>query len=145
MEHHFHLHPLIVHFPIALFITAFGIEVLSLIFNKESLHQAAWHDYVLGVLATVAAVLAAWWDKENVKHPVFYSHRALAYWTQGVALFSGAILPLVRRKSKKAFRIIFFIFLILTTTLVSITGYYGGKLVYEYRVGIQEYEGHHRH
>jgi uncharacterized membrane protein len=138
MEHHFHLHPLIVHFPIALFITAFGLEILSLIFKKESLHQASWYNYILAIFATIAAILAAWWDKATVKHPVFYTHKTLAYWTLGVALLSGVILPLVRRKSKRAFRIIFFIFLILTMSLVSITGYYGGKLVYEYGVGVHE-------
>ena len=138
MEHHLHLHPLIVHFPIALFITAFGLEILSLILKKESLHQASWYNYILAIFATISAILAAWWDKEIVKHPVFYTHRNLAYITLGVALLSGVILPLVRQKSKRAFRIIFFIFLILTTSLVSITGYYGGKLVYEYGVGVQE-------
>ncbi len=138
MEHHFHLHPLIVHFPIALFITAFGLEVLSLIFKKESLHQTAWCNYILGIVAAVAAVLAAWWDKVEVKHPVFYTHRNLAYVTLGIALASGVILPLVKRKSKKAFRVIFFIFLVLFTCLVSITGYYGGRLVYEYGVGVEE-------
>ena len=135
---HLHLHPLIVHFPIALFITALGIEILSLIFKKEKLHQVAWYDYILGILACVAAVLAAWRDGETLKHPVFYTHKNLAYWTTSVALVSGVILPLVKRKSKKAFRIIFFISLILVASLVSLTGYYGGKLVYEYGVGVEE-------
>ncbi len=135
---HFHLHPIIVHFPIALFITAFGLELLSLIFKKEVLHQTAWCNYILAILACVGAVSAALWDGMTLKHPVFYTHRTLAYWTTGIALISGVILPLVRRKSKRAFRIIFFIFLILTTSLVSITGYYGGRLVYEYGVGVEE-------
>lgn len=48
------------------------------------------------------------------------------------------ILAIIKRRSKKAFRIVFLIFLILTTDLVSITGYYGGRLVYEYGVGVEE-------
>lgn len=138
MGHHFHLHPLIVHFPIALFISALGLEILSLIFKKELLHQAAWCNYILAIFACIAAVLAAWVDGMSLKHPVFYTHRVLAYWTTGIALVSGIILPFVKRRSRKVFRIMFFIFLILTAVLVSITGYYGGKLVYEYGVGVAE-------
>lgn len=135
---HFHLHPIIVHFPIALFITAFGLEILSLVFKKEVLHQTAWCNYILAIFACVGAVLAALWDGMALKHPVFYTHRTFAYWTTGIALISGVILPLVKRKSKKVFRVVFFIFLILTASLVSITGYYGGRLVYEYGVGVEE-------
>ncbi len=138
MEHSFHLHPIIVHFPIALFVTAFGLELLSLVFKKEIFHQTAWCNYILAILACVGAVLAALWDGEILKHPVFYNHRAFAYWTLGIALVSGIILAIIKRKSKKAFRIVFLIFLILTTSLVSITGYYGGRLVYEYGVGVEE-------
>jgi len=138
MFEHFHLHPLVVHFPIALFIAALGLEILGLLFKKEILQQTAWYNYLLAILACVAAVLAAWWDGETLKHPVFYTHKNLAYWTLWIALGSGLILPLVRRKSKKIFRIVFFIFLVLTASLVSIAGYYGGKLVYEYGVGVEE-------
>lgn len=139
MGHLFHLHPLIVHFPVALFITALGMEVLSWILKKEALHQAAYYNYLLGIAGGVAAVLAAWFDGQVLKHPVFYTHKTLAYWTVGFALACAVILFLVkRRKSKKVFRIIFFIFLFLTAVFVSLTGYYGGRLVYEYGVGVQE-------
>lgn len=135
---YFHLHPMLVHFPIALFITVFGFELLSLALKKDSFHNAAWYNYLLAILASGAAILAAWWDGEILKHPVFYTHKNLAYWTFWIAFGSGFVLPVIKRKSKKAFRIIFFIFLVLVATLISITGYYGGKLVYEYGVGVEE-------
>lgn len=139
MGQHFYFHPLIVHFPVALFITALGMEALSRILKKEALHQAACYNYLLGILGSIAAVLAAWWDGQVLEHQVFYTHKTLAYWTVGLALACAVILFLVkRRKSKKVFRIIFFIFLLLTAVLVSITGYYGGRLVYEYGVGVEE-------
>lgn len=92
----------------------------------------------LRILGSVATVLAAWFDAETLKHYVFYNHRNLAYWTTGVALISGAVLILAKRKSEKLFRILFVAFLLTTAALVSITGYYGGKLVYEYGVGVEE-------
>src|SRR3989338_3196452 len=126
MGHHFHLHPIVVHFPIALFITAFGLEVLSLVFKKEDLHRAAWYNYILAILATIAAVLAAWWDGEILKHQVFYTHRNFAYATLGFALLSGMALFMIKKRAKKIFRIVFFIILLIIVALVSITGYYGG-------------------
>ena len=137
MGGHFHLHPIIVHFPIALFITAFGLEILSLLFKRENLHQIAWCNYLLGILAMIAAVLAAWRDGETLKHPVFYIHRNFAYATLIFALVSGAVLLQIKKRAKKFFRIAFFIALLLTATLVAITGYYGGRLVYEYGVGVE--------
>lgn len=138
MGHHFHLHPLIVHFPIALFITALGSEILSLISKKDNLHKVAWWNYLFGILTAALAILVAWWDNEVVKHPVFYTHKNLAYWTFWFALGSLPVLALIKKKTKSVFRILFIIFLIIVVTLVSFTGYYGGRLVYEYGIGVQE-------
>ena len=137
---HLHLHPIVVHFPIALLLTAFGVEILSLLFKKENLHQAAWYNYLLGILATIAAILAAWWDGETLKHPIFYAHRNFAYATLGIALLSGIILSLIKKRNDKIFRIAFFISLLVIVILVSITGYFGGRLVYDYGIGVAQIE-----
>ncbi len=134
----FHLHPVIVHFPIALFISALGLEILSLIFKKEGFHQAAWYNYILGIAAAFAAVLSALIDGETLKHTVFYTHRALGYWILGVAFLSSTVLFFAKKKSLQIFRILFLISLIVISLLVSVTGYYGGRLVYEYGVGVEE-------
>lgn len=135
---HIHLHPIIVHFPIALFITALGLECLSLILKKETFHQAAWYNYILAVLSVFCAVFSALIEGESLMHPVFYTHRALGWWTLVVGTLSLIILILIKKKALKSFRILFFIFLIIMASLVSITGYYGGRLVYEYGVGVEE-------
>lgn len=131
-----HLHPIVVHFPIALFISAFGMEISSLLFKKEGLHKAALYNYILGILGALSAVLAAWLDNETVRHQVFYAHRRLAYYTLGISLASGFILLLIKNRQKRVFRIFFFISLLFTVIFVSITGYYGGRLVYDYGVGV---------
>lgn len=134
---HFHIHPIMVHFPIALFISALGLEVLSIIFKKEKLHQTAWINYILGVVAAIAAILSALLENQTIKHPVFYTHRVLGYWTLIVSFTAFLVLFLIRRKSIRLFRISFVVLLIITAVLVTITGYYGGRLVYEYGVGVE--------
>jgi uncharacterized membrane protein len=131
------IHPLIVHFPIALFITALGLEILSLIFKKEILHHTAWYNYILGIFSALATVLAALWDGMSLTRPLFYIHRNFGYITLGFSIISGLILAFVKRKSPKFFRILFFVFLVITVGLVSITAYYGGELVYKYGAGIR--------
>ena len=47
-----HLHPMVVHFPIALFIAALGFDVSGLIFKKPNWHRTAVHLYILATLLT---------------------------------------------------------------------------------------------
>ena len=56
-----HLHPMIVHFPIALLITGFLFEVAGLIINKEFFSKAGFYLLVLGS----AGVLAAYFSGQN--------------------------------------------------------------------------------
>nr|MBP9855290.1 hypothetical protein [Candidatus Omnitrophota bacterium] len=50
-------HPRMIHFPIALFIGAMGMEILSFIFKKETLHRTALHMYILAAVITPLVVL----------------------------------------------------------------------------------------
>ena len=45
-----HLHPMIVHFPIALFIIALGLDILSFVIKKETFHHSALTLYVIAAL-----------------------------------------------------------------------------------------------
>ena len=138
---HLPLHPMVVHFPIALFVSALGLEFLSLILKKESLHQTALQIYIL---ASVVAPLVAWTGLEEaeelhlVKHPVLDLHRALALFTMGLALVTLPILWIAKKRIAHSFRVIFFIFLVLVVSAVTFTDYNGGRLVYEYGVGVEE-------
>ena len=50
-------HPLVVHFPIALFVTAFALETIGLIFRWESARRVAWWNLAAGSLGAVGAGL----------------------------------------------------------------------------------------
>ena len=50
MELPSHLHPMVVHFPIALFIMALFFEVIGLVFKNDNFHQTAIYLYVSATL-----------------------------------------------------------------------------------------------
>jgi uncharacterized membrane protein len=135
-----HLHPMVVHFPIALFITALGFEILSFIFKKESLHQSAVCIYVLAALITPLVVRTGIWEAEklNLAHPMLDQHRNFALWTMWVSLMSLPILWFIKKEFGRYFRIIFLIFLMSTAVFVSLAGDKGGRMVFEYGVGVAE-------
>ena len=144
------LHPKVIHFPIALFIGAMGMEVLSLIFSaiggsasggkKDNLHRTAFHMYILATVITPFVVLTGLQEAEHLHlgHPILTIHRNFALLTMWVSLFSLPILWLAKKKSEKVLRIVFIIFLLMLVGFVSITGHNGGRMVYEYGVGVDQ-------
>src|SRR3990167_10502094 len=113
-----HLHPAIVHFPVALFVSAFLMEVASFVFKKESFHRSAVHLYVL---ACILAPLAVWTgleeaEHEHLKHPVVDLHRNLALATLWVSWTGAFLLWLIHKRFPKYFRIVFFVLLLSTAT-----------------------------
>jgi uncharacterized membrane protein len=133
------LHPKLIHFPIALFLSAMGLEVLSLVFKKESLHRTAFHIYILATLITPLAILTGLQDAKHIhlNHPVLTTHKNFALLTMWVSLASLPILWLIRKK-EKILRIVFLVFTLGIVTFVTIAGHNGGRMVYEYGVGVEE-------
>ncbi len=133
------IHPKLVHFPIALFMTALGLDSASLIFKKEGLHKAAITIYMIAAIITPIVVRTGIWEEERfqLNHPVLNLHRLFALWTMWVSLMSLPVLWFIKQKSQKCFRIFFIILLIGIASLVTLTGHHGGRMVYEYGVGVE--------
>lgn len=134
------LHPKLVHFPIALFVTALGFDLLSLMFRKEGLHKTAFNMYILAALITPLVVRTGMWESErlNLHHPVLDRHRMFALWTMWVSLMSLPVLWFFKKEIPRYFRILFILLLIGVVGVVTLAGHNGGRMVYEYGVGIEE-------
>ncbi len=134
------IHPKVVHFPIALFMTALGLDLASLIFKKESLHKAAVLIYVIAALMTPLAVRTGLWEETrlHLNHPLLTKHRTFALWTMWVSLSSLPLLWFLKKKILRYFRFVFFIFLIGAAAFVTLAGHNGGRMVFEYGVGIEK-------
>ena len=135
-----HVHPILVHFPIALIYVGFLCELAYLFFKKEKLiSEAGFWLFCVGA-ATVAAAYAsgALLTKElyGTAGAVQASHELFAEITTISALIGAAFKIYLKSEKKEESNlkwIAFAIYLITIITL-SITGYYGGMLVYDYLI-----------
>ena len=130
------IHPILIHFPIALFVSAFAFHILGLILKKEPLTKTAWHIYVLAALFSPLVVLSGLQeaDRLNLHHPVLSWHKNFGLWTMWFSLFSLPVLWFFQKKFPKIFQNLFLMALLSVVILVTFTGYNGGRLVYEYNV-----------
>ncbi len=138
------VHPLIVHFPVALLVIAVLADFLSLILKRyDWIRPAALWLYVFGALGTVAAYITGKQAADIVNfpapsYPVISKHADLALYT--MLFFS--IYALIRllfawRKwdQRTAVSIVLFIVAAAGLGLVQQTAEHGGELVFRYGVG----------
>lgn len=134
------LHPLVVHFPIALLLTATVIEIVNLFLKKDHLSKTATVLVVVGVLSGFVSLLTgdpaesfafAKWGKGISDTVELHSLMA----TISVFLFLAvAVLKLFGKKikfNKNLIVALVLIFSIAGSTTLAITGHLGGKIVYE--------------
>ncbi len=132
-------HPVVVHFPIALFISALFFKLAGLAFRKESFQNTAVYLYVFAALITPWIVRSGGWeaDRMNLHHPLLDAHERFALWTMWTSLMSLPVLWFIRKEYPKYFSIIFLVVVLLTAGCVVLTGDRGGRMVYEYGVGMK--------
>ena len=133
------LHPIIVHFPIALLITAILFEVLELVLKQDFLRKAStWLlglGFLGGLVATATGVLAEEAAEDSgVPESAIELHESLAFATLGAFALMIAIRWL-QRKRNIPHNVLLAVGLI-GVALLGLTGYFGGDLVYRYGAGV---------
>jgi uncharacterized membrane protein len=133
-----HLHPMIVHFPIAIIMIGFLVDLLSL-FRSKGKHLSTMGFYleIVGMLAAIAAFVTGYLgilQKGDEAEMLRESHEFFATLTLiSIILATFFRLLLVHHKKEEsqlkyvALGLFFFAFI-----FVIITGYLGGTLVYSY-------------
>ena len=136
-----HIHPMIVHFPIALIMVGFTAEIFSLFFKSEKCLSKT--GFWLMILGTVAAI-AAWVSGQLfTSHPfdsgfmrLFEKHEKGALITM-IVMVIGLIFRIwliARKKEATILKWIAFGFYALGFIAVSVTGFVGGKMVYDFLI-----------
>ncbi len=139
------VHPLIVHFPIALLITALVFDLGAIIFkNKIWLRSGAGMLYILGALAALAAYLSGQQAGDAAAipptaHPTLSEHADLALYTVWFFGIYGLLrLFLLWKKpvEKTVVTIIIFLIGLVGMGLLYETAEHGAELVFRHGVGV---------
>ncbi len=135
------IHPVFVHFTVALISLAF-LTTISTYFvgddKKQRLLDYALISLYLGALFTVATVATGLYAFGTVKHDTL-SHMAMVNhrnWAIPTAILILIGAALVYTKRKKTLAYLLPIVLVILTTMVIITSFKGGELVYRYGLGV---------
>ncbi|MCL1630367.1 hypothetical protein M3N64_00150 [Sporolactobacillus sp. CPB3-1] len=130
------LHPLIVHFPIALLLLGSILQILSL-WKRDFFDKTALLLLSLGLLSGIAAFLTGDGAERFAREHWGNAYRSLVethqfYAAATLLLFSIAIVLrlLYFIVPKKIFAVLIPIFCILGSIMLALTGHYGGQMVY---------------
>lgn len=126
-------HPVIIHFPIALFIISVAFDLLAIWRSNPTLARAAYYNLIAAALTAPVAIasgLAAWqWQLEGarIKGNLFL-HLIFALTASGMIWFLCGWRILERRFPERAPGITYVFFALATVLLIAIAGHLGGIL-----------------
>lgn len=135
------IHPIFVHFPIALILSGFALDLFAILFKRPNLHIVGRWNLTLGFLGAVVAVLTGLNAKETVTqhsydiHQLMETHKRIGILVLGLS----AILTLLRWLAGSVFinrgKPLYFALSTVLVSLILLGAHYGGRMVYEYNVG----------
>ncbi len=133
-----HLHPMVVHFPIALIIFGFIAELSRMILKNEVwLSKAGFYLLIFGTIAAIVALLSGELftsEMSGAAGEMKEKHEILAWITVGLLLTTSVLRMVLNamRTEKGILRFLAFAMYTLAAISVGITGFFGGTLVYSY-------------
>lgn len=138
------LHPRVVHFPIALSLTGALFAAIGLLSRQERWFGYGQVSLLLGGLGTLAAALTGLIDQAGAPQDETVTAVINQHITSGILLAVAIGLALywpVRNKSflndKGSVRWGYLALLLLVIFLVMVSGWLGGRLVYQFGVGVK--------
>ena len=144
------LHPMAVHFPIALLLAGIGADVMALVLRRWSwLRPATVALYVAGGASAVLTYFTGTWAAEAVSVPaaaeaVLSEHANLGWWTMwffGVyALVRLGVYLWPKTRNRLDLQALLLLIVLGGGYLLYETGDHGAELVFRYGVGVQNVE-----
>jgi uncharacterized membrane protein len=133
-------HPIFVHFTIGLLSISALLYLAGWILKKENLLIAARWNLWIGALVTIGTVLAGFYAYNTVVHDA-PSHAAMTDHKNWALITAGtfgllAVWSLWKHRGAKIVSPVFVGLLLLASSLLAITGYKGGEVVYRYGMGV---------
>jgi len=130
------IHPMLVHFPLALWFAALLFEAWAVFRNSEDWHRTAARLLYLGTIAGIAAALTGLGAEKSVPAGtamiVVGIHKTLMLLTTSVAIGLCLFALIFRKNFTAAYRKYMLIGLVAMAILMTLGGDRGAQLVYQY-------------
>ena len=135
------IHPVLVHFTIALFSASVIFDILGHITKRESLKSAGWWNLCFATVAAIPTVITGLVAKDSLPHTDEAHSLMETHETLGLILLGTIIVLFVWRSFNRGSLPIrlTYLFLLLGVAGLGIMitgGYYGGEMVYRCGVGV---------
>jgi len=133
-----HLHPMLVHFPIALVAIGFLAEFAFLLFKKEvCLTKMGFYLLIVGMLAACASWLSGGLftsEMTGAAGQIKQVHALFATITVFLLITTSALRTtiLFQKNENSKLKVVAFLLYGLAAISVTVTGFFGGSLVYNY-------------
>ncbi len=138
-----YLHPMVVHFPIALIIVAFLFELGGTILKRESFASGAFWLLLLGTAALIVTYFSGRSAggeiaESGMLKAALEAHEDAATLTLMLILaaFSFRLALMATRRFRRGYRWSFIALLFVGVLSIARTGSYGGDLVYKHAAGV---------
>ncbi|HHL72013.1 MAG TPA: hypothetical protein ENJ29_05820 [Bacteroidetes bacterium] len=136
------LHPLIVHFPIALVVLTLLFEGLWVVTKRDNFREFATWLLYLGAVAAVAGVVTGLWASDSLGHDApghefVHEHRDAMYWTTGILVVIAAAVAFLKDLREGAARKFLIVALLIVNGMLMYGADKGGRLVYEFGMGVK--------
>ena len=134
------VHPVFVHFPVALWLVAAGAWLLWLFRRDESLWRFGRWSLRIGLLGAVAAIVSGYLAADAMGHhspghDLVHTHRDWMLWASGLALLTAIADHLVCRRLDRISRASLVVMGLVTAVVLIIGADRGGELVFRYSIG----------
>ncbi len=140
METLANFHPLVVHFPLAIFTLYIIVELIAALTKREFFDKTAVLLLGAGILFGILAVLTGNQAAETANEAFKSAIESHQNWATGLqwyftGLFVLRFMLIFKGKFKGIFRYVFLILALAGALIIYETGEHGGKLVYKYGIG----------
>jgi len=138
-----HIHPMLVHFPIALLIAGLFSDILGLFVKKEFFTRAGFYLLILGTLGAIAAVITGLMAGDGIESgplkDAVEMHEDAGLLTLWLAVITSAfrIILVMLKKYQGGLKMLALVLFLATVLSVARTGFYGGELVYKHAAGVE--------
>ena len=131
------LHVVIVHFPIALALSAALADILYAATGKAALKNAGLYCLVLAAISAIPTVMAGWERLESLQAnlpadilSIAITHRNCAFVSLTVLIIAASVRIFQRNSLRRWWLIGYVILMLLVVGFISATGSYGGMLTH---------------